>query len=62
MIGDEEMLRRVCEYAASHSDDPRTHVAAALVQGSTCVYAANRLPRDSSLRRNTGGWNTPNVA
>ena len=41
-----EILREACEYAARHSDDPRTRVGAAVWKtGHDIVYAANSLPR-----------------
>lgn len=39
-----DYLRQACLHAAKHSHDPRTHVGAVLVSGSTRVVAANTLP------------------
>lgn len=43
-MSDSEMLRLACEYAAAHSDDPRTKNGAILVAGRDRVFAANTLP------------------
>lgn len=43
-MSDLEMLRLACEYAAAHSDDPRTKNGAVLVTRSDRVFAANTLP------------------